>query len=298
MEKNNMLLWAGTILVLLCILSMTTTEGFYRTEANPMNNAVANRPGVNLAATTNAGARPCANAAGRSCANAAAATPTTQTVSSSNAAPAVSATSNVTPAPVVPSVTPGAQNVVAAPRTLTAPGAASVNVVNGKAPGSAPLCTLTLGINNGAGDVAAATTAGATTAGATTAGATTAPNIGNAQQNTAPGAAAAAANIQNKPTSGKPVLSPSGLPSDLQSATNTYIPTNATFRPPASILMGAPQMGVPQLGAAPIGSMGSMQMGPRSMSRNRMPDRMPDRLRGGSCPSDDCNDDCSDDCNE
>jgi len=297
MEKNNMLLWAGTILVLLCILSMTTTEGFYRTEANPMNNAVANRPGVNLAATTNAAAMPASAAAAMPAAMASAtpatAMPTTQTVSATNAAPAVSATSNVTPAPVVPSVTPSAQNVVAAPRTLTAPGAASVNVVNGKAPGSAPLCTLTLGINNGAGDVAAATTAGATTAGATTA-----PNIGNAQQNTAPGAAAAAANIQNKPVSGKPVLSPSGLPSDLQSATNTYMPTNATFRPPASILMGAPQMGVPQLGAAPIGSMGSMQMGPRSMSRNRMPDRMPDRLRGGLCPSDDCNDDCSDDCNE
>jgi hypothetical protein len=152
--------------------------------------------------------------------------------------------------------------------------------VNGRTQGSAPLSTLTDGINSESA-VAAATTAGVPIA----------PSIGNVQQQTAPGAGAAAATIQ-APRRGAG-LSPSGLPSDLQSATDTYMPTNLTFRPPASILMGAPQMGVPQVGAAPInasGTMGDMQMGMRPVPRRKR--------RDDSCPSDDCNDDCSDNCNE
>jgi hypothetical protein len=85
------------------------------------------------------------------------------------------------------------------------------------------------------------------------------------------------------------------------------MPTNLTFRPPASVLMGAPSMGVPQVGAAPVsvsGTMGDMQMGARPMPPHRKP-------RDSSCssPYDDCDNeynecendsdnDCGDDCNQ
>lgn len=277
MEKNNMLLWAGVILALLCILSMTTTEGFYRSGTNQK------------ASVSRADTMPAIMTVEMPVSIT---TPTTQTISSANAAPTISSLSTVSPAPAIPSAPLRTKNTVSASRTRTTPGTASANNVNGRAQGSAPLSALTGGINNGARDVTAATTLDVAIT----------PTIGNVQQQTAPGADAAAATIQNKQVPRKSVLTPSGLPSDLQSAINTYMPTNLTFRPPASILMGAPQMGVPQVGAAPIntpmatGTMGDIQMGTRPM-RHRKP-------RGDSCPSDDCNNDnecennCSDDCNE
>ena len=121
---------------------------------------------------------------------------------------------------------------VSTPQNLPVAGATSSNVVNGKAPDSAYIDTVTIGIRNNTLDVLNATTAGVPIQ----------PSIGSAQQIAAPGADSSAATIQNKPVAAKSTLSPSALPSDLLSATTTVMPSNAPFRAPASMLTASNAM--------------------------------------------------------
>jgi hypothetical protein len=369
MEKNQILLWGGILLVLLFILSITTTEGFYKNGkervtkvpaemVNPDASVKSNMPKSDVVPDTPAasvGSKPVVVPATpidpvlptalpealpsalpsalpealppvvptmapieMPVVNTPAAIdpvvsapiempasqsttssnpfdlPTMDTISSAFASPVTSSTSIPSPAPIMPVSAPnaGIQKKSVAPKKLPAPGISSTNIVNGKAPDSSPLFTLTFGIKNGAKDVDIATTAGSSTN----------PEVGSIQQIASPGADSAAANIQNKSVSGKSVLSPSGLPSDIQTATSTYMPTNPTFRPPASILTApAPTIPMPfpllndalkprtqlPMPAAPLAQM-PMGVAPKKHSK---------RSKYDSC-EDDCDDDCDDCSNE
>lgn len=269
MEKNQILLGIGVILVFLFIVSMTTTEGFYR------DNTVKPSAGMPMMAAAQMGgpARPSA--------------PTTQVTSAAQAAPVVSSASapGVTPAPVGGALGSGPKKVTSASKMMTAPGKMSKNVVHGKSSELTPLWTLTFGINNGEEDVADATTAGAPLD----------PNVGSIQQVAAPGSDYAASNIQNKPSSGGSVLSPSALPADIQTATSTYMPTNPAFRPPASMLSApmAPMMAPTHMGPTHMGPMMAPAAGSASSKVTSPMPRKPHHKHDRDTSSDDC-----DDCNQ